>query len=275
MVGGNVGFFVRVVGVEVISPVKTLHVERLTASRRWRTRTRSTSCSRRVVVLAQSGSRRSDGHGGEIRRASSGTLSLILMNLKRFGLDHWVQWEPMKKLALVHGKPKWWQFVTSLFCHASWSHLSGNLFFLLVFGRFVEDEEGGLFTWMSFLVCGVVANVVSFFLLPGNAVSMGASGAVFGLLTVSLAVRARGWSLGRLLESVILGQFVWERVMEEARMATGKSVGSAVAKLRVPWSSSSRPVTIVQINHVAHVAGAAAGVLTAYLLRRLFSSKSK
>jgi membrane associated rhomboid family serine protease len=40
----------------------------------------------------------------------------------------------VKTLYLHHVHPQWWQWVTSIFCHASWAHLSGNIFFLYVFG---------------------------------------------------------------------------------------------------------------------------------------------
>mmetsp|Transcript_12055 Transcript_12055/g.24541 ORF Transcript_12055/g.24541 Transcript_12055/m.24541 type:complete len:259 (-) Transcript_12055:801-1577(-) len=208
-------------------------------------------------------------------KQAPGTMGLISVNMAGFVLDHVVKWKPMEAMALVHSRPQWWQFLTALFCHASWSHLSGNLFFLLVFGRFIEDERGPGFTWMAYLTCGFVANVVSYLLLPTNAISMGASGAVFGLLTVTLAVRARRFSLFRFVEGIILGQFVWERVMQEARMATSRAVSSSAAKLRMPWARNATLVSSVQVNHIAHVTGAIAGILLTLLVRPVPKRKAE
>lgn len=43
--------------------------------------------------------------------------------------------------------------------------------------------------WLSYILTGVGANVVSWLILPRNAVSVGASGAVFGLFTISVLVK--------------------------------------------------------------------------------------
>jgi membrane associated rhomboid family serine protease len=53
----------------------------------------------------------------------------------------------------------------------------------------VEEEEGSFAVWLSYLVTGVGANVVSWLVLPRSVVSAGASGAVFGLFAVSVLVK--------------------------------------------------------------------------------------
>jgi len=53
----------------------------------------------------------------------------------------------------------------------------------------VEEEEGSFAIWLSYLVIGVGANVVSWLVLPRSVVSAGASGAVFGLFVVSVLVK--------------------------------------------------------------------------------------
>lgn len=46
----------------------------------------------------------------------------------------------VSRLYLYHTGPRWWQYLTSAFCHGSWQHLSSNAFMLYVFGRIVEEE---------------------------------------------------------------------------------------------------------------------------------------
>ena len=119
-------------------------------------------------------------------------------------------------LYLHHASPKWWQFVTcalprqyaactclahalsisllaGAFCHGSFDHLSGNLFFLLTFGKAVESEERAAGVWLAYLACGVGSAVASWLLLPAMSrgvpvVSLGASGAVFGTCQSQLAL---------------------------------------------------------------------------------------
>ena len=78
------------------------------------------------------------------------------------------------------------QFVTATFMHANWQHLSSNAFALLVFGRMVEEEEGALGVWLTYLLAGVGGTLASYLTSPHTAtISLGASGAVFGLFMVS------------------------------------------------------------------------------------------
>ena len=56
-------------------------------------------------------------------------------------------------------------------------------------GRLVEEEEGPLGLWATYLITGAGANVVSWLLLPPATISVGASGAVFGLFVVSVLTR--------------------------------------------------------------------------------------
>lgn len=78
------------------------------------------------------------------------------------------------------------QFVTATFMHANWQHLSGNAFALLVFGRMVEEEEGALGLWLTYLLSGVGGTVASYLTAPHtHTISLGASGAVFGLFMAS------------------------------------------------------------------------------------------
>lgn len=46
--------------------------------------------------------------------------------------------------------------------------------------------------WISYILTGVGANLVSWLVLPRNSVSVGASGAVFGLFTISVLVKVLG-----------------------------------------------------------------------------------
>ncbi|KAH9300912.1 hypothetical protein KI387_012495, partial [Taxus chinensis] len=150
------------------------------------------------------------------RRSVNGVFWILLLNIGIYVADHWLQFEPIKLLYLYHDGPRWFQFITSTFCHINWNHLSSNLFFLYIFGKLVEEEEGGFALWLSYLVTGAGANIVSWLILPSTVVSVGASGAVFGLFAISVLVKI-SWDWRKILEVFILGQFVIEKVMEAAQ----------------------------------------------------------
>ena len=81
-----------------------------------------------------------------------------------------------------------WMLLTSMFLHADLLHLSGNVFFLLLFGTALE-EQASVGRWMiTYITSGLVGNV-AFLLLGGNAVGLGASGAIWGLLAAAGGVR--------------------------------------------------------------------------------------
>ena len=58
--------------------------------------------------------------------------------------------------------------------------------------------------------------MASLLLLPRNCVSLGASGAVFGLFTLSVLIKlAAGFQPKKLVEAAILGQFVLTQLQQE------------------------------------------------------------
>ena len=194
----------------------------------------------------------------------NGVFLLLLINVALFVADQWLHVGFVKSLYLNHMHPHWWQFVTSIFCHANWAHLSGNIFFLYVFGNIVEQEEGAFGVWFSYLFTGVGAGLASYLMLPKAAggvlgmgaaatVSLGASGAVFGLFAVSVLTKLAKMDARKLLEAVILGQFVVERFFSEAKMAAAASGGIGAGG----------------VNHVAHLAGALVGVALIFVLTRV------
>jgi membrane associated rhomboid family serine protease len=123
-------------------------------------------------------------------------------------------------------------------------HLSNNLFLLLLFGRSVQDDFGSAGLLFSYVLCGVVSSWVSLVLLPKYTVSIGASGAVFGLFAISMLSKLSWREIldwRKVVELAVLGEFVVRQVTSE--FATAVSGGQA------------------GINHVAHLSGAAAGAI--------------
>ena len=73
------------------------------------------------------------------------------------------------------------QFLTSMFLHGGFLHLVGNMLFLVVYGRYVEDRLGPWRYLGLYLLCGLAGDFL--YLAIGNeAPSLGASGAIAGLM---------------------------------------------------------------------------------------------
>jgi membrane associated rhomboid family serine protease len=76
---------------------------------------------------------------------------------------------------------------TSMFIHAGWIHILGNLLFLWIFGDNVEDRLGHLGYLIFYVLCGLGAGLAHAFLttaISGGSVvpAIGASGAIAGVM---------------------------------------------------------------------------------------------
>jgi membrane associated rhomboid family serine protease len=87
--------------------------------------------------------------------------------------------------------PEPWEvsWFTAMFLHASWSHILGNMLFLAVFGKNVEDSFGHL-RYLGFYIAGgfIAAMTQALFTLIGGSAAdaavptLGASGAIAAVL---------------------------------------------------------------------------------------------
>ena len=72
---------------------------------------------------------------------------------------------------------------TSMFMHAGWLHLGGNMLYLWIFGDNVEDRFGHMNFTIFYLLCGLAATFAQLaFSLGSNIPNLGASGAIAGVL---------------------------------------------------------------------------------------------
>jgi membrane associated rhomboid family serine protease len=86
----------------------------------------------------------------------------------------------------------------SMFLHAGWLHLLGNMLFLWIFGNNIEDRLGRFKYLLFYLACGYAAAYGFAAVNPHSAEPLiGASGAIAGVLGAYLVLypRARVWSL--------------------------------------------------------------------------------
>lgn len=82
---------------------------------------------------------------------------------------------------------EWWRLISSVFVHGGLMHIGYNLITLFLIGIFLEDFVGSKKFMIIYLVCGIVASAVSLY-WHENTVSVGASGAIFGMFGLVLAL---------------------------------------------------------------------------------------
>ena len=80
----------------------------------------------------------------------------------------------------------WWQPMTYMFMHGGFSHLFFNMFAVLMFGPVLENEWGKWRYLIYYIICGLgaafVQEIVWSMMGVQVSVTVGASGAVFGIL---------------------------------------------------------------------------------------------
>lgn len=112
--------------------------------------------------------------------------SLIAANVLIF-LYAWMSAPGLRGMALRHGivpdNLHWDALFTTMFLHGGWLHLLGNMWFLWIYGRNVEDLMGSGRFLLFYIVCGLAGGVLHILFNPYSRVpAVGASGAIAGVM---------------------------------------------------------------------------------------------
>jgi membrane associated rhomboid family serine protease len=115
------------------------------------------------------------------------TILLIVMNLVIFlyeiSLDDYSQNHFVAVWSLNPARFHAIDLLTSMFLHAGWMHVLGNMWFLWVFGDNIEDTLGHGKYLLFYIACGVAAGVTHVLLNPDSRLpTVGASGAIAGVM---------------------------------------------------------------------------------------------
>lgn len=88
---------------------------------------------------------------------------------------------------------EWWRLITGGFLHSGLIHLGFNMYLLWMLGNMLEPALGQVRFGLLYLV-SLLAGSAGALLVNPNAVTVGASGAVFGLMAAAfLELRSRGF----------------------------------------------------------------------------------
>ncbi len=127
------------------------------------------------------------------------TYALIALNVLFFfvelsGGDAFiVKWAFVPSRFLSNPSGDFLTLFTSMFMHAGWLHLGGNMLYLWIFGDNVEDRFGPLKFIIFYLLCGLAATFAQLVFSVGSKVpNLGASGAIAGVLGAYILLFPQG-----------------------------------------------------------------------------------
>ena len=146
---------------------------------------------------------------------------------------------------LVLRDGQYWRLLTSVFLHADIRHLGSNLLVQILLGNPVERNIGHVKYLALYLLSGIGGNIVSVLYdsaLGVNTYSVGASGAVFGVIGVLILLIVKG--------------------RKKLRRGSSLLARAAFAVFFSIYSGFRNPYT----DNAAHLGGLAAGVLLGLLL---------
>ena len=97
-----------------------------------------------------------------------------------------IKWGANIKAYTLNGE--WWRLATCMFLHIGIIHLLFNMYALLIAGSYLEPILGKIKFLIAYTCSGVFASIASLWWHHDNIVSAGASGAIFGMYGVFLAL---------------------------------------------------------------------------------------
>ena len=145
---------------------------------------------------------------------------------------------------------------TSMFMHAGWLHLGGNMLYLWIFGDNVEDRFGHSKFLMFYLLCWLAATFAQLaFSLGSHVPNLGASGAIAGVLGAYILLFPQG------RVRVLQGQQV---IQVPALIVIGLWI---VLQFFSGIGSIANTAQTGGVAYMAHIGGFVAGFVLTFLFR--------
>lgn len=191
------------------------------------------------------------------------TYALIALNVAFFlielgGGDAFIdKWAFVPTRFLANPGADFLTIFTSMFMHAGWVHLGGNMLYLWIFGDNVEDRFGHAKYLVFYLLCGIAATLAQLAFSTGSSVpNLGASGAIAGVLGSYILMfpqeRVRvlvGRSITPVSALIVIGAWIVLQLF------------SGVASIATAASGSGG------VAYMAHIGGFVAGFVLTFLFR--------
>ena len=184
-------------------------------------------------------------------------LNVLFFFVEQSGGDAFIgKWAFVPRRFLANPSGDFPTLFTSIFMHAGWVHLGGNMLYLWIFGDNVEDRFGHIKFIIFYLLCGLAATFAQLaFSLGSNVPNLGASGAIAGVLGAYILLFPQG------KVKVLRGQQV---IQVPALIVIGIWI---VLQLFSGIGSIANTVQTGGVAYMAHIGGFLAGFALTFLFR--------
>jgi membrane associated rhomboid family serine protease len=190
------------------------------------------------------------------------TYALIALNVLFFfvelsGGDAFIgKWAFVPSRFLANPGADFLTIFTSMFMHAGWLHLGGNMLYLWIFGDNVEDRFGPIKFLVFYLLCGIAATLAQLAFSMGSSIpNLGASGAIAGVLGSYILMFPQG------KVRVLQGQQV---IQVPALIVIGLWI---ILQLFSGIGSITAAADTGGVAYMAHIGGFIAGFVLTFLFR--------
>ena len=192
------------------------------------------------------------------------TYALIALNVLFFlvelnGGDSFIQqWSLVPRRFLANPAGDFPTIFTSMFMHAGWIHLLGNMLYLWIFGDNVEDSFGHAKFLIFYLLCGIAATFAQLvFTATSSVPNLGASGAIAGVLGAYIVMFPRGQV------RVMMGRGI---IPMPALVVIGFWI---VLQFVSGIGSISQSAETGGVAYLAHIGGFIAGIVLTFVFRTI------
>jgi membrane associated rhomboid family serine protease len=184
-------------------------------------------------------------------------LNLVFFVLELTGGDAFImKWAFVPSRFLANPAGEFLTLFTSMFMHAGWLHLGGNMLYLWIFGDNVEDLFGHGKFIIFYLLCGFAATFAQLAFNTGSDIpNLGASGAIAGVLGAYIILFPKGKI------RVLSGS---RTVQMSALIVIGLWI---VLQLFSGIGSIAASSDVGGVAYMAHIGGFVAGILLTFLFR--------
>ncbi len=158
----------------------------------------------------------------------------------------------------------YWRLLTAAFLHASIPHLFFNMLTLYFFGPFVEQVLGAWRYVVAYLTMAVFSSVFVYVINDPLTVTVGASGAIFGLMGIALVVLLRAKQDVRTLLVLLAINAV---ISTQGNISWEGHLGGFVAGLVLGVAFAFAPRDRKLITQVAVIAAMWIGIVVAVVVR--------
>ena len=144
-----------------------------------------------AVYLAELGAGGSlNGTGNWLFTRGASVLSGVYQNGQLYSLPEHAVIPGAHLVGFAHGE--WWRIVTPMFLQYGPLHLAINMYSLYFAGTILESIIGGWRFLLLYLASGIAGSAGAFLWSP-NAIGVGASGAIFGVLGALFILERQGY----------------------------------------------------------------------------------